>query len=310
MSDKPSILVMPRHLGPLASALEGAYTVYRFWEGPPTDVAHTIRAVVTVGEVPLERAVLDSLPALGLVAYFSAGHESFEPGWARSRGLLASHAQAVNNDDAADMGLGLIVASVRGIVTGDATVRAGEWTTGPKTLLPSLGGLRVGIVGLGAIGAALARRCEALRMQVAWWGPRDKPDAPWPRAASLIDLARDSDVLAVTSRSDAANRGLISAEVIEALGPNGLLVNIARGALVDEEALIAALKDGRLGSAALDVFATEPTDPARWREVPNTVLTPHLAGATNASAPAMFAQLKENLSAFFEGRPLATPISD
>ena len=308
MSDKPAILVLPRHLGPLASLLEGAYTVYRFWEGPPVDAAHTIRAVVTVGEAPLDRAVLDSLPMLGLLAYFTVGHDSFDADWAKARGVAASHAQGVNHEDTADMALGLIIAAVRGIAAGDRALRAGDWLPDGKTITPSLAGKKVGIVGLGAIGEAVAQRCAALRMSVSWWGPREKPDAPWPRAESLMALARDSDILVVACKAEENNRGLISTQVIEALGPSGLLVNVARGQLVDEAALIAALKAGRLGGAALDVFDTEPVDPAAWRDVPNTVLTPHIAGATQASVQAMFVQLNQNLAAFFADRPLITPI--
>jgi len=308
MTDKPAILVMPRHLGPLASLLEGAYEVHRFWEGPPADVAHTIRAVITVGETPLEKAVLDSLPQLGFLAYFSAGYDSFDPEWAKARGLLASHCRGINHEDTADHGLALILASVRGVVAGDRSIRDGGWLPGTKTIGPSLAGKRVGIVGLGAIGEALARRCEALRMSISWWGPREKPEVRWPRAAGLVELARDSDILAVTSKADDTSRGLISGEVIGALGPSGLLVNISRGTLVDQEALIAALKSGALGGAALDVFDPEPTDPDLWKDVPNTVLTPHIAGATDVSVRGMFMQLNQNLSAFYAGKPLVTPI--
>ncbi|MNE32498.1 Glycerate dehydrogenase [compost metagenome] len=145
-------------------------------------------------------------------------------------------------------------------------------------------------------------------MDVRWWGPREK-DAAWPRADSLIDLARHSDVLVVACRADESNRGLISAEVIEALGPSGLLVNVARGQLVDEEALIAALRDGRLGGAALDVFAEEPTDAARWADVPNTVLTPHTGGATTEAVQGMLMLLLQNLAAHFAGEPLKTPVT-
>ena len=193
MTDKPAILVVPRHLAPLASLLDGAYEVYRFWEGPPADAAHNIRAVITVGEVPLERALLESLPKLGLVAYFSVGHESFDPAWAKGRGVAATHARGVNHDDTADLALGLIIASVRGIAAGDRQVRAGEWIAGAKAIGPSLGGKRVGIVGLGAIGSAVAARCEALRTTVSWWARMRSP-APsgrvppacstWPRPAT------------------------------------------------------------------------------------------------------------------------------
>jgi len=143
-------------------------------------------------------------------------------------------------------------------------------------------------------------------MPVTWWGPRDK-DAAWPRAASLIDLARDSDILVVACKADDGNIGLISRAVIEALGPRGLLVNVARGQLIDESGLIAALKDGRLGQAALDVFEDEPTDVAKWRGVPNTVLTPHTGGATTEAVQGMLGLLMENLTAAFAGEPLKTP---
>ena len=146
-------------------------------------------------------------------------------------------------------------------------------------------------------------------MPVRWWGPHDR-DAAWPRAASLVELARDSDILVVACKADDSNIGLISREVIEALGPQGLLVNVARGQLIDEDSLIAALKDGRLGQAALDVFEEEPTDATRWVDVPNTVLTPHTAGATTEAVQGMLMLLMQNLTAAFNGEPLKTPTPD
>ena len=144
-------------------------------------------------------------------------------------------------------------------------------------------------------------------MTVAWWGPSPKPELAWPRAESLLKLAEDSDILIVACRADASNRGLISREVIEALGPRGLLVNVSRGSVVDEDALIAALKDKRLGRAALDVFQQEPTPPARWADVPNVALSPHAAGGTLESIPRMIGQAHENLRRHFAGEPLLSP---
>ena len=161
--------------------------------------------------------------------------------------------------------------------------------------------------GLGHIGAAVARRAETFRLQVSWWGPREKA-APWLRAADLLTLANESDILVVACRADASNRGLISRQVIEAVGPAGLIVNVARGSVVDEDALIAALKDGRLWRAGLDVFAEEPTPPARWADVPNAVLTPHAAGASTDSVPRLVAQAVENVHCFLAGRPLLSPV--
>ena len=171
-----------------------------------------------------------------------------------------------------------------------------------------MGGQTLGVVGLGHIGRAVAKRAEAFRMAVNWWGPRPH-DAEWPRAESLLALAKASDILVVACKADESNRGLISREILEALGPDGLLVNVSRGQVVDEDALIAALKSGALGQAALDVFVEEPTDPARWADVPNLVLTPHTAGATTAGVRGMLMLLMQNLQAHFAGEPLKTPVA-
>lgn len=306
MTDRPAVLIMQKHLAPLTAFLEGAYTVYRFWEGPPVEAQDDIQALIVAGEFELDKHLIETLPRLGLIACFTSGYDGIDVDWCRARGLPVTHAPGVNHEDVADHALGLILSARRRITDGDRALRAGLWTPDSKTITASLNGQRVGIIGLGRIGQAVARRCEALRMRVAWWGPREKA-APWPRADSAPALARDSDVLVVACKADEGNRGLISAPVIEALGPDGLLVNVARGQLVDEDALIAALKDGRLGHAALDVFEAEPTDPARWADVPNTTLTPHTGGATHEAVQGMLGLLLENLAAHFEGRPLKTP---
>ena len=308
MTQRPAILIMQRHLAPLSVFLESAYDVYRFWEGPPIEAAHDIRALVVAGEFELDKDLIQRLPNLSLIACFTSGYDGIDVEWCRARGLPVTHAPAVNHEDVADHAVGLILAARRQIAEGDRQLRAGGWTPDSKTITPSLGGQTLGIVGLGAIGEAVARRAEAMRMTIRWWAPRAK-EAAWPRAVSLVDLARASDVMVVACRADETNRGLISAEVIEALGPNGLLVNVARGQLVDEDALIVALRDGRLGGAALDVFATEPTDPVRWTNVPNTVLTPHTAGATTEAVQGMLMLLLQNLSAHFADESLKTPVT-
>lgn len=309
MSDRPAVLIMQRHLAPLSPFLESAYTVHRFWEGPPVEAAGTVGALVVAGEFELDKHLIESLPNLGLIACFTSGYDGIDVAWARKRGLAVTHAPGVNHEDVADHALALILASRREIASGDRAVRAGLWTAESKTITRSMHGQRLGIVGLGLIGQALARRAEACRMTVAWWGPNEKPDAAWPRAASLIDLAKGSDILAVACRADEANRGLISREVIEALGPEGLLVNVARGQVVDEDAAIEALRSGKLGAAALDVFVEEPTPAIRWADVPNTVLTPHTAGATTEAVQGMLALLMANLAAHFAGEPLKSPVA-
>jgi lactate dehydrogenase-like 2-hydroxyacid dehydrogenase len=305
---KPALLVLQPHLGMLSPFLEPEFTVWRFWEGPPIEAVGVIEALVVAGEFEVDKRLAESLPKLGLIACFTAGYDGLDLAWARRRGLKISHSPGVNFEDVADHAIGLMLAAWRRIAEGDRQLRSGGWRAKEKMLTPSLGGHKLGIVGLGAIGEAVARRAAAFDLSVSWWGPREKPEAPWPRAESLLALAQASDILVVAAKADDETRGLISKEVIEVLGPKGLLVNISRGQVVDEDALIAALKAGRLGMAALDVFQTEPTMAERWADVPNTVLTPHTAGATTGAIPKMMALTLENLRRFFAGKPLVNPV--
>jgi len=307
MTQRPAVLIMQRHLAPLSAILESVYDVYRFWEGPPVEAAHDIRALIVAGEAPLDKTLIERLPNLDLIACFTSGYDGIDVDWCRARGLPVTHAPGVNHEDVADHALGLILAARRQIASGDRQVRAGGWTAEARTITTSLGGQKLGVVGLGHIGKAVARRAEAFRMDVAWWGPRPH-DAEWPRAESLLALAKASDILVVACKADETNRGMISREVIEALGPEGLLVNVSRGQLVEEDALIDALKSGVLGQGALDVFMEEPTDPDRWADTPNIVLTPHTAGATTAGVQGMLMLLMQNLQAHFAGEPLKTPV--
>jgi lactate dehydrogenase-like 2-hydroxyacid dehydrogenase len=308
MSGKPAILVVQPHLAPVAAMLEADFTVWRLWQGPPIEASHTIGALLVAGEFPLDEALARSLPNLGLIACFTAGYDGVDLAWAADRGLKVSHSPGLNHEDVADQALGLMLAAWRGLVEGDAIVREGRWRPTEKRITPSLGHRKLGVVGLGAIGEAVARRAAAFGLEIGWWGPNDKPDAPWPRAQSLLALAEATDILVVTARAGEENRRLIDRPVIEAIGPHGLLVNVARGQLVDEDALIAALRAGTLGMAALDVFAVEPTPAERWRGVPNVVLSPHTAGTTSAAIPKMVELTRENLRRFFAGEPLANPV--
>ena len=305
---QPVVLIFHEMLKPLQPALEAqGWRVALAWEMSDPDRA-AARAIVHNGEHVLTPEFLGSLPSLGLIANVSVGYDGVDVPWCRSHGIEVTHAKGANADDVADHALGLLIAGWRNIVAGDQAVRDGRWRAGGQLARrPGLGGRKLGVVGLGAIGAAVALRAEACRMTVAWWGPNAK-DAAWPRAAGLLELARDSEILVVCSRADASNRGLISREVIEAVGPQGMIVNVARGALIDEEALIEALQAGRLGRAALDVFAEEPTPAERWTDVPNIVLTPHLAGGTADSVPRMVAQAIDNVRRYFAGEPVVTPV--
>lgn len=311
MSDAaPVVLISHPMLAPMRTPLEAqGWRVLGRWEMTEADQGH-VRAIVHAGEIPLTPEFLSSLPKLGLIANVSVGYDGVDVPWCRERGIEVTHAKGLNAEDVADHALGLLIAAWRRIAVGDQLVRGGGgWRDADRMKpQPSLKGRKVGIVGLGAIGEAVARRVEPIGMSVAWWGPRPKA-APWPRTATLLDLARDSDILVVAARAEASNRGLVTREVIEAVGPHGLIVNVARGSLIDEDALITALKAGRLGHAGLDVFAEEPTPPERWADVPNTVLTPHTAGGTTDSIPRMVAQAVENVRLFLGGEPVMSPVA-
>jgi lactate dehydrogenase-like 2-hydroxyacid dehydrogenase len=310
----PILLVASPLLGPLSQGLNGPFAVERLWElGDPAAFAvehgGRVRAILTIGELKLDPGLLNGLTNLGLIACFTAGYDQIDIDWCRDHGVAVTHSPAVNAEDVADHAVGAAVAAWRGIVEGDRRIREGRWTPlerGPTRR--SLNGCTAGIVGLGHIGAAIGRRMEAFRVNVAWWGPNPKSDVAWPRFDSLIELAKASDLLFVAVRAGPANVRLIDEAVIEAVGPRGLISNVSRGFVIDQDALIGALKDGRLGAAALDVFEPEPTSAELWRETPNTVLTPHTAGSTFDSIPAMIGLTFENIRRFFAGEPVANPI--
>lgn len=307
---RPMLLVGQPLLAPLLPLLRSNYDVIALWEPPTPAELAKVDAAVWAGEFPFPGALMDAMPRLGLIACFTVGYDGVDLDLARQRGVAVAHGGNANAEDVADHAIGLMIAHRRWIVGGDRHLRAGEWTIEAKTRTHSMRSARLGIVGMGAIGIAVAERAQAMKMPVAWWGPRDKPGLGWPRAATLDTLARDSDILVIAARADESNRGMIDGGIIAALGPNGLLVNVARGQLVDEMALVDALKAGRLGGAALDVFDPEPTDPARWADVPNVVLTPHTGGATHEAVARMAETLMGNLASHFAGTPMPSPVPE
>lgn len=287
--------------------LSERYHVIRGWEAPEDQMFPEVRAIVCLG-IQRINTYLDRCPDLGLIACYTTGYDAIDLAAARQRGVAVTHAPGAPSYAVAEFALALMLAAFRNLVIGDRMVRAGEWRPGSPMIGRSLIGARLGIVGLGDIGTELAVMAEALKMDVAWWEPWPKPEAKWPPAASLLELAKASDVLAVCASADERNRGMITSQVIDAVGPSGLIVNVARGQLIDEDALIDALRHRRLGGAALDVFETEPTTGSRWADVPGVITTPHIAGATVQTAEKMNALVIENLDRFFAQEPLATPV--
>jgi lactate dehydrogenase-like 2-hydroxyacid dehydrogenase len=268
-----------------------------------------IRAAVTIGSVGLSNAMIDALPELGCIACFGVGVDGIDLDHAAKRGVAVTHGRGINHEDVADVAIGLMIARLRLFTEGERVLREGAWTP-PLAVPPQkrLRGRKVGVVGLGAIGRAIAHRATAFGMEVRWRGPRAKPDAPYPYEPDLLKLAEWADVLAIAARGDKTTEKIITSAVIAAVGPDGIIVNISRGSVIDEDALIAALKSGALGGAGLEVFAEEPTPPARWADVPNTTLTPHLGGATREALWEGSQNVLENLRRFYAGEPPLTPV--
>lgn len=310
---KPTILLDFPALAPLIPRLQGDYEVLTLWDQPDRNgflagPGQRVR-VVLGGMGTIDADLIGRLPDLGLIQRIGTGYENVDIAFARSRGVEVGYTPGVNADDVADLGLALLLAVVRGVVYGDQLVRLGAWTQADRgPFRPSMKEIKVGVVGLGAIGLAVAERVQAFHSEVRWWGPRPKPEAAWARAESLIELARWSGALVICARSDASNVRLIDAGVLDALGPGGVVVNVTRGGILDEDALIARLKDGRLGGAGLDVFEQEPSPASRWADVPNTVLTPHIGGAAWGATRASVDLALENVRAFLAGEPVLTPV--
>jgi len=286
------------------------FTIYPLPEGILSpELKARIRAIATEANRGASRALINSLPKLEIISCFGVGVDAIDLAAARERAIPVTNTPGVMADECADLAIGMMLASARQIVAADRYVRSGEWLKGPIGLGHSVGGKTVGVVGLGGIGRAIADRARAFRMKVLWHGPRPKPDAPYEYVADLVELARRSDFLMVACKGGETTRDLISAPVIDALGPEGTLINIARGSVVDEPAMIERLRDGRLGFAALDVFQNSPRIAAEFLALPNVLLQPHHGSATVETRTAIGQLMIDNMTAHFAGRKLRTPVT-
>jgi len=291
------------------------YTLLRPWEFASMDAfleqhRGDVRVVATVSGMTPPPAVLERMPNLGLVACLTTGFEGIDLDWCRAHGVQVSSGAAVNGNDVADQALGLMIACYRKFTDGGAMVRAeGGWNAVPGPLGGrSVAGKKVGIIGMGRIGQLIAKRLEACEMLVSWYGPNPKPDLQYPRAENLLALVQESGALVLAAPATPETEKLVNREVIDALGNDGVIVNIGRGALIDEDALIAALREGRLAAAGLDVFEEEPTPASKWAGVPNVEFMPHSAGSTPEGNQRLANRFVENVRCFFGGEPLVSPV--
>lgn len=299
---KPTIIVHP-HL----PALEPQLSAYEIEHLPSTRA--DIRAAVTIGSRGLTNEQIAALPGLGVIVCLGVGYDGIDVDFCRARGIAVTNGGNINQEDVADVAIGLLIGVARYFPLGHKLLMAGQWRP-PVPVPPQrrLRGMKLGIVGMGAIGQAIAVRAEAMGLEIAWTGPRAKPNVAQRYEPDLIALATWADALAIACPGGRATEKIIDARVLAALGEDGILINIARGSVVDEDALIAALKAGKLFGAGLDVFAQEPTPPERWAEFDNVMLTPHLAGGTRDALIGAVYNARENLRRFYAGEPLLTPL--
>jgi lactate dehydrogenase-like 2-hydroxyacid dehydrogenase len=271
-------------------------------------IAGRIRAVLTTGTVGVTPQLVASLPALEIVSVHGVGVDAVPLALLAQQGIHVTNTPDVLTDDVADFAVTLLLSAVRRLPLLDRYVRAGKWPAkAPLTQARSLRGKVAGIVGFGRIGQAVAQRLQGFGMQIRYY-QRSAGPQPELRSQSLLALARESDMLVLCMPGGADTQRMIGVDVIEALGPEGTLVNIARGSVVDEQALVAALQDGRLGAAGLDVFEHEPEVPALLLGMDNVVLTPHVGSFTVEARRAMGRLAVDNLLAHFKGEPLPTPV--
>lgn len=301
---KPGLLLIYPYMEYMGGLITDRFDLLKLWEEADPDAAIAARgagvvAILTTGNETIGPDLMDRLPNLKLIAAVGAGYGGVDVPAARSRGITVTNAGDTHSGDVADHALGLILGLVQKLWFNDGYVRAGEWVAkGFPQHRPSMSAQRFGILGLGRIGRAVGDRLAPFGGEIAWWGPTDRP-APWHRLATPLELARWCSVLIVACRGDAGQ--IVTREVVDAVGADGYIVNVSRGAVIDEQAMIDALNEGRLAGVGLDVFETEPLPPQRWAGVPNAILSPHAAGLTIQAMARLREAAATNLKTALDG---------
>ena len=305
-------------LGPMmpmiAEALETQCTLHKAWEAPDPqvfvrEIGPLVRGLAG-GHGRVDGALFDQLPQLEIVANFGVGYDTIDAGEAGRRGIVVTNTPDVLTDEVADLAIGLLLATLRHLPQADRYLREGRWLEKPYPLTPTLRGRKVGILGLGRIGGAVAKRLEGFGVELGYHGRREQAGVPYRYFGTLRDLAAWSHVLICVAPGGGETKGIVDAAVFEALGPDGVFVNVGRGSTVDEPALIAALKAGTIGSAGLDVFADEPRVPSELIELEHVVLLPHVGSASVETRRAMGQLVVDNLLSWFSGKGPLTPVAE
>ena len=313
--DKPPIL----QIGPYPQwdqePLDAAFQVHRYFEATDkakllAEVGPSIKAIATRGELGANRGMIEACPNLQLISVYGVGFDAIDLQACRERGIRVTNTPDVLTNDVADLGVAMMLCQSRGMLGAETWVRDGSWAEkGLYPLKRRVWGRRAGVLGLGRIGFEVAKRLKGFDLQIAYSDVEAKSFASDMKfVADPVELARQSDFLFVTLAASAATRHIVGREVIEALGPEGMLINISRASNIDEEALLEALETGKLGSAALDVFEGEPKLNPRFLALDNVLLQPHHASGTIETRKAMGQLVRDNLTAHFAGLPLPTPV--
>lgn len=297
----------------LVEPVEREYTVHKLWLAPNRQAflaerAHLIRGIVTNAPVGASSELIEALPRLEIISSSGVGLDAINLDVARQRGVIVTNTPGVLNDCVADLGMALMLAVARRLSEAERFLRAGKWLQGKFPMATSLGGKTCGIMGMGNIGRAVAKRAQAFGMNIAYFHPQRKADLDYTHYADALSLARDTDFLMLTLPGGEQTFHIVNAELLAALGPTGFLINIARGTVVDHVALVEALKAGAIAGAALDVFEDEPAVPAEFLTFDNVVLTPHIASGTDETRTAMSDLAFANLHAHFTGKPVFTRV--
>ncbi|MHB1303082.1 MAG: 2-hydroxyacid dehydrogenase [Acidiphilium sp.] len=312
MSDRVKILSIGDIMPVVDEAMDSRFDVLRDRNGELDEIiaehGGEIRGIVTRGRRPTDDALMARLPKLELVANFGVGYDTVDAVAAAKRGVVVTNTPDVLNDEMGDFTVGLLLATIRQLPQADRYLRAGSWPGAAFPLGTSLRGRSIGIAGMGRIGRVIARRLSGFDLPISYHARNKVADLPYKHYPSLRDLAAAVDVLIVVLPGGAATRHAVNAEVLKALGPEGVLVNVARGSVVDEDALVAALHDGTILAAGLDVFANEPHVPDELRKMEHVVLVPHVGTATHHTRGLMADLLIRNVISWFEGKGPITPV--
>ena len=311
---KPEILAVAKLAPFLMAPLRESFVVHdQIHQSDPaafSAAAPRIRAIVGGGESKVPRSLLEQLPALEMISIMGVGYDGVDVAAALERKIAVTHTPGVLNDDVADLAIGLMLSVARRIAQADQYVRSGRWPESPMPLARKVSGARLGIVGLGRIGQAIATRAEAFGMSVAYTARSRKAALAYAYYPSAQTLAAEVDFLVLIAPGGAGTRKMINADVFKALGPQGYLINVARGSLVDEAALVEALRQGVIAGAGLDVFENEPNVPNALWAMDNVVLTPHIGSATRQTRSAMANLALANVRAHFAGESLLTRVPE